>query len=120
MTIRHLRVFVAVCRERGVPRAAQRLHMTQPAVTRAIQELERHYGVRLFERLGRRLSLPACGERAFAEAVHLVDAFDGMERGLRSWEEQGVLRVGATITLGTVLLPAAAAAFERRHPALRV
>ena len=120
MTIRHLRVFVAVCRERGVTRAAQRLHMTQPAVTRAIQELERHYGVRLFERLGRRLSLTACGERAFAEAVHLVDAFDGMERGLRSWEEQGVLRVGATITLGTVLLPAAAAAFERRHPALRV
>ena len=120
MTIRHLRVFVAVCRERGVTRAAQRLHMTQPAVTRAIQELERHYGVRLFERLGRRLSLTACGERAFAEAVHLVDAFEGMERGLRSWEEQGVLRVGATITLGTVLLPAAAAAFERRHPALRV
>ena len=120
LTIRHLRVFVAVCRARSVTRAAEALHMTQPAVTRAVQELERYYGVRLFERINRRLSPTACGERFYAQALHIVDSFDGMERGLRNWEEHGVLRVGATITLGTVLLPEAVAAFQRQHPGMRV
>ena len=120
MTIRHLRVFVAVCQARNVTRAAEALHMTQPAVTRAVQELERYYGVRLFERINRRLSPTACGERFYAQALHIVDSFDGMERGLRNWEEHGVLRVGATITLGTVLLPEAVAAFQRQHPGMRV
>lgn len=70
MTLRHMRIFAEVYRTRNVTHAARNLHMTQPAVTRAIQELEQHYGVRLFERLYRHLSphprLPsACMPRPF-------------------------------------------------------
>ena len=54
MTVRHMRIFLAVYRCGGITSAAQQLHMTQPAVTRAIQELESYYGVKLFERMGRR------------------------------------------------------------------
>lgn len=55
MTIRHMRIFLEVYRMENITQAAKRLHMTQPAVTRAIQEIERHYGVRLFDRMNRRL-----------------------------------------------------------------
>lgn len=56
MTIRHLRIFVAVYRAENVTHAAEELHLTQPAVTRAVQELEQYYGTRLFERMYRHLS----------------------------------------------------------------
>ena len=48
MTLRHMRIFAEVYRTRNVTHAAQNLHMTQPAVTRAIQELEQHYGCLLY------------------------------------------------------------------------
>ena len=47
MTLKHLKIFVAVYREMNITHASETLHMTQPAVTRAIQELEKYYGVRL-------------------------------------------------------------------------
>ena len=56
MTIRHLRIFVAVYRAENVTHAAEELHLTQPAVTRAVQELEQYYGTRLFGRMYRHLS----------------------------------------------------------------
>lgn len=55
MTLKHLRIFVTVYREMNITKAADLLHMTQPAVSRSIQELENYYGIRLFERINRRL-----------------------------------------------------------------
>ena len=111
MTLRHLRVFLAVYQTQNVTRAAERLHMTQPTVTRAVQELERYYGVRLFERINRRL---------YARAVHIVGSFDRMEKELKNWDEFGLLRIGATPTLASVLLPKTLMTFEKKHPKLRV
>ena len=54
MTLRHLEIFRAVCQLESVTLAAERLNMTQPAVSLAIRELERFYGTRLFERMNRR------------------------------------------------------------------
>ena len=51
VTIRHIRIFLEVCRTMNVTRAAENLYMTQPAVSRSIHEIEQVYGVRLFERL---------------------------------------------------------------------
>ena len=101
MTIRHMKIFAAVYREQSVTRAAESLHMTQPAVTRAIQEIEGYYGVRLFERINRRLSATESGKHLYARAVHIADAFDAMETELRNWDALGVLRVGASVTLTT-------------------
>ena len=111
MTLRHLRVFLAVYQTQNVTRAAERLHMTQPTVTRAVQELERYYGVRLFERINRQL---------YARAVHIVGSFDRMEKELKNWDEFGLLRIGATPTLASVLLPKTLMTFEKKHPKLRV
>lgn len=120
MTLRHLRVFLAVYQTQNVTRAAERLHMTQPTVTRAVQELERYYGVRLFERINRRLYITQSGRQLYARAVHIVGSFDRMEKELKNWDEFGLLRIGATPTLASVLLPKTLMTFEKRHPKLRV
>ncbi|MBE6989532.1 MAG: LysR family transcriptional regulator [Ruminococcaceae bacterium] len=120
MTIRHLRIFIAVYQQQNMTRAARELHMTQPTVTRAIQELEDYYGVRLFERINRRLSITEGGRRLYAQAVHIVDSLELLEKELKNWDEVGVLRIGATPTLASTLLPQVLSDFEARHPNLRV
>lgn len=110
VTIRHIRIFLEVCRTMNVTRAAENLYMTQPAVSRSIHEIEQVYGVRLFERLNQRLYLTDSGRRMRAYAVHIVDTFDQMERELSDGDERGMLRIGASITLGNYELPALCAA----------
>ena len=69
-------------------------------MTRAVQELEQHYGVRLFERMYRRLTPTEAAQRLYPQAVYLLDTFDRMERELQGWDAHGTVRVGATVTLG--------------------
>ena len=113
MTIRHLEIFVQVYREQSVTRAAEKLYMTQPAVSVAVRELEKHYGTPLFERLGRRLYVTPAGQALYARAVQLLEDFRGLEQGL---ERCRSLRVGSSVTLGNFLLPRVAKEWQRRHP----
>ena len=62
MTLRHLRVFIAVAECGSMSGAAQQLYIAQPSVSQAIAELEQHYGCKLFERLSRRLFITPAGE----------------------------------------------------------
>ena len=100
MTLRHMKIFLAVYQTQHITKAAQQLRMTQPAVTRAIQEIESYYGIRLFERINRKLYITQTGTMFYTYAVHIVDSFDQMEKGLRDWDQLGLLRVGTTIALG--------------------
>ena len=120
MTIRHMRIFLEVCRTMNVTRAAENLYMTQPAVSRAIREIEQTYSIRLFERLNQRLYLTDSGRRMHAYAMHIVDTFDRMERELSDGDERGVLRVGASITLGNYELPAVARRMKKERPGIRL
>lgn len=83
-------------------------------------ELEEYYGVRLFDRIGRRLYLTEAGRRMWEYAVHICGLFDDLEKGLRGWDEQGVLRVGASITIGSQFLPGYVDAFRAAHPGVDV
>lgn len=120
MTLRHMKIFLAVYQAQQITKAARQLCMTQPAVTRAIQEIEAYYGVRLFERINRKLYITQTGTMFYTYAVHIVDCFDQMEKGLRDWDQLGVLRVGATIALGTDLLPKVLVRFQRANPSLQI
>ncbi len=120
MTVRHMKIFLMVYQTQNITKAARALHMTQPAVTRAIQEIEHYYGVSLFERMNRRLSVTEAGKQFYAQALHIVDSFDEMEKGLKNWDEQGTLRVGASISIGNFLLPKVVAGYQKKHPQLKV
>ena len=101
-------------------RAAEALHMTQPAVSLSVSELESYYGVRLFDRISRRLFLTEAGRSFLDYARRITLTFDDMERAVRDWDEKGVLRVGASISIGARLMPSYAAAFRREWPETEV
>ena len=117
MTLRHLRIFVSVC-ENGcnTTKAAAALHMTQPAVSLAIKELEQYYGIVLFDRIGRRLSITEAGEQVKSYALSITALFDDMEKGIKNWDSFGVLRIGASITIGSQFLPTYVKAFSKQYP----
>lgn len=106
MTLRHLKIFLAIC-ENGcnTTKAAEALYITQPAVSLAIKELEQNYGVILFDRIGRRLKITEAGQHFLEYASRIVSLFDDMEKGMKNWDSFGVLRVGASITIGAQFLP---------------
>lgn len=121
MTLRHLRIFLAVCGSGfNTTRAAEALHMTQPAVSLAIRELEQYYSVVLFDRIGRRLKITEAGRRLQEYAGHITALSDDMEKEMRSWGTAGVLHVGASITIGSQFLPSYVKAFRFRCPETRV
>ena len=121
MTLRHMMIFRAVCEaEYNTTRAAQMLHMTQPAISLAIKELEQYYGLRLFDRIGRRLQITDAGKLFLQYATHISKLFHDMETGLRDWDTKGILRVGASITIGSQFLPSYVKAFSNIYPGIDV
>ena len=120
MTIRHMKIFVAVCRQGSVTGAAQALYLAQPSVSLAIRELEEYYGVRLFDRISRRMQLTQEGRQMFSYASHIVSLFDEMEQSIKNWDSLGTLRVGSSITIGNFLMPRLTALFYRSHPDMKV
>ena len=121
MTIRHLKIFLTVCKNNfNTTKAAEELHMTQPAVSLAIKELEQYYGVALFDRIGKRLKITEAGQRFCEYSVHIVSRFDDMEKGMKDWDSFGVIRIGASITIGSQFLPCYVKAFYNRYPGTEV
>lgn len=120
MTIRHLRIFLAVCDTGSMTEAAERLFMSQPSVSQAIREMEDHYGVRLFDRISKKLFLTDQGQRVLQYGRHIVSLMDEMEAAVGDWDGQGSLKVGTSITIGTYLLPRYAKEIQQRFPQLQI
>lgn len=121
MTLRHMKIFCAVCEaDCNTTRAAEALHMTQPAVSLAIKELEQYYGIVLFDRIGRRLQITTAGENFRRYALRISAQFDDMEREMRNWDSVGLLRVGASITIGSQFLPNYVKVFQHLYPGTEV
>ena len=117
MTLRHLKIFLAVCScGCNVTRAAEKLYLSQPAVSLAIRELEEYYGVRLFERFSRQLKITEAGMHMKEYAVHILALFEEMEGEMREWDSAGILRVGASITIGSQFMPEYAGKFKQAFP----
>ena len=112
MTIRHLKTFCAVCEEGGITRAAEKLCVAQPSVSQTISELERYYGVSLFDRVGRRLVLTPEGERLRVKAQEAIASFSEFEEAARDTKARHIIRVGSSVTAGQMVLPRLITAIE--------
>ena len=121
MTVRHMKIFKTVC-ECGcsITKAAEKLNMTQPAVSLAVSELENYYGIKLFDRISRRLYLSEAGKMFLEYANTITLTFDDMEKRVRSWEKTGVVRVGASISIGAMLMPEYVKKFAAEKPDTKV
>ena len=118
MELRQLVYFDAVVRHGGFSRAAQRLHIAQPAVSAQIQRLEAELGTALLQRTTRRVTLTYAGELFLALARRALDQLDRARADLDelSAVRRGQVRVGATQILGSLDLPAALAQFRHSYP----
>lgn len=122
MELRHLRYFVAVAEEQNVTRAAARLHVSQPPLTRQIRDLEAELSVELFQRTGKSIRLTDAGRvfldearaslRRVEEAVRLVQAVAA--------GKGGELRVGYAPSPTVGILPKVLRAFQKTSPGVRI
>ncbi|HEX5971053.1 MAG TPA: LysR substrate-binding domain-containing protein [Gemmatimonadaceae bacterium] len=122
LNLHHLRVFARVAEEGGFTRAARAMRLSQPAVSKAVRELERQTGVPLFERAGRATRLTGPGEALFARARELFAVERSAEEELRALRglSGGVLRVGASTTVATYLLFPYLARFREANPGVEL
>jgi DNA-binding transcriptional LysR family regulator len=121
VTFRQLRVFAEVARHLSFARAAQALHLTPPAVTMQVKELESQVGLPLFERQGRAVALTTTGEYFLVYAKRLLatlkDAEDAMARFRKL--ETGLLTIGMVST-AQYFLPSLLARFRDEHPGVDI
>jgi DNA-binding transcriptional LysR family regulator len=120
-TLRQLKVFEAVARHGSYSRAAQELHLTQPAVSLQVRQLEHHAGLPLFEQLGRRVHLTAAGTELRAHCLAILRQFHDAEEALSALKglRGGKLSI-AVISAGDYFFPRLLAVFCERHPGVRV
>ena len=79
MTIRHLKIFVAVCEYGSTTKAAEALYIAQPTISSTVTELEHYYNVALFERINQRLVLTDIGKEILAKAKDILAGFEDFE-----------------------------------------
>ncbi|MET0544107.1 MAG: LysR substrate-binding domain-containing protein [Variovorax sp.] len=124
--LRHLRCFVAIAQERHLARAAERLALSQPAVSKTLVELEVLAGTRLVERssAGRRgvQGLTPTGEQLLGHALRVLEALDASAEAIApaTGERAERLRIGALPSVAPALLPQALARLRAHWPALQV
>lgn len=118
MELRHLRYFAAVAETCHFGRAAERLHMAQPALSQAIRQLEAELGTPLLVRTTRQVRLTPAGEFLHKEALRVLGAVDDSVRGVRRIADgrMGVVRLALTGTAAFSQLPRIARTVKRELP----
>ena len=122
MADRRLHVFFSVARLLSFTKAADTLHMTQPAVTFQVRQLEEYFNTRLFDRTHNKISLTAAGERVYVYAEKIFELYDEMENSVRelTGEISGVLILGASTTVAEYMLPALLGDFKVKYPEVNI
>lgn len=122
MTPDQLLTFSVVADAGNISRAADALHLSQPAVSGQLKLLQESFGEPLYRRHGHGIALTPAGERLAAHARQLRQVFLQAQSARDEWRglEAGLLRLGASTTPASYLLPALVADFRRRHPAVAV
>ncbi len=122
MADRRLQVFYTVARLLSFTKAADALHMTQPAVTFQVRQLEEHFNTRLFDRTHNRITLTPAGDRVYTYADHIFELYREMENSVRelTGEVSGMLAIGASTTVAEYVLPTFLGDFKLKYPNVTV
>ncbi len=122
MELYQLRTFLAVCRHGSLSAAGDELHLSQPAVTRQIQSLEKQVGVRLLDRQGRSVQPTPAGQTLLRFAEQIVQTILACETVMEDLRlgKRGRLSIGAGLTTTAFVLPALIQEYKRRLPAIEL
>lgn len=122
MTLEQLRIFVAVVEAGQVTRAAKTLAITQSAASAAIASLERRYGVKLFDRLGRSFHLTETGHRFYPEARAVLDRVSVARATLEDLSDlaRGKISIAASQTIANYWLPRRLTSYHQAYPGVEL
>ena len=116
MTLRHMKIFVEVCLEKSITKAAENLNMTQPTVSIAIKELENHYHTQLFDRMNRRIYLTEKGQELYQYAQTIVSQFAEAENRISGNSTDYVIRIGSNVSYGISTLAKITEKYQSENP----
>lgn len=118
MADRRLQVFYTVARLLSFTRAAETLHMTQPAVTFQVRQLEDHFNTRLFDRTHNRVALTEAGRKTYEYAERIFEFYAEMEDAVKeiTGDVSGALTLGASTTIAEYMLPGLLRDFKQGYP----
>ena len=121
LTLRQLKVFEAVARHLNYTRAAEELHLTQPAVSMQVKQLEESLGIALFEQLGKRIHLTEAGLELLGYARTITQQLDELEGVLNRMKGLGGGRLRISVaTTANYFIPTLLGSFSRRYPDVTV
>lgn len=120
ITERHLRVFYEVCKHMNMTKASKELFVSQPAISKTIHDIEQDYGVKLFERWNKQLYLTPEGATLYEYSKQAVNLLDAIDKSMQARNGKDIIRVGASITIGTSILGEIAADFCAEHPSVKI
>ena len=115
-TLRQLEIFVAISRLESVSKAADLLCLSQSATSTSLGELERQFGIKLFDRVGKSLSINDAGSKLLPQALELIDRAKEIESELAGYAVSGDMHIGATLTIGNYLTNLLVAKFLQNFP----
>lgn len=117
-----LKAFYSVAKNLSFTRAAKELFVSQPAITKHINELERQYSVRLFDRTGGKIMLTDAGRLMLEHCSRILDEYNRMEYDMNLLNERssGHISIGASTTVAQYVLPQILAEFTERFPQIEV
>lgn len=122
MNLHLLRLFAAVARHQSFSRAAEALHLSQPAVSKGVRDFEAQVGSRLLERGAGGVTVTEAGGLLLRHAATLFAAERAAEEELAALRglQRGTLSIGASTTVATYQLPPILGAFHKRHPEIEL
>jgi len=122
MSDRRLQVFHTVAGVLNFTRAAEILHMTQPAVTHQIRQLEADFNTRLFDRVNNKIALTPAGEQVLDYASRILSLYDDMHESVKlmTGDRSGLLTLGASTTIAEYMLPELLGGFRHEFPDVHV
>ena len=115
MNIRTLSIFRTVCEEMNFTKAAQKLYMTQPAVSHAIKDLEEKKRIILFDRIGKKIYLTKTGKIFLDKVIKILDLYEHLDNNFVISPEENPILVGSCITIGNFWLPNIIKKFKKNH-----
>ncbi len=120
MTLRYLKIFVAIYETESTTKAAELLHIAQPSISLALKEMEDYYELKFFDRIAKRLYVTESGRMLYRYAKDILHTFDEMEIQLKRCAAPEVIRIGTSINIGSLLLPGYINTFAQNCPNTKV
>ncbi len=122
MADRRLKIFHTVARLLNFTKAAEELHMTQPAVTFQIRQLEEQFNTRLFDRTHNKVTLTDVGKQVYSYSDRILKLYDEMTRSITEMtgDVSGSVTLGASTTVAEYVLPLLIGAFKKKYPDVNI